>query len=74
MVLVSLATVHWIEFVVRALVEQVVQAERIVLIGVVVLSGYAAEFEHESMCWFAVAVQAHASFSQAAHAPVEFFP
>ena len=47
-VLVSLAMVQWIELVVRELVEQLVQAERVVLIGLVALSAYAAELKHES--------------------------
>ena len=73
-VLASLAMVHWIELVARALVEQVEQAERIVLTALVVLSAYAAELEHESTRWSFLAVQGHASFSQAAHAPVELLP
>ena len=72
-VLASLAMAHWIELVVQELAEQVAQAGRVVLKGLVV-SACAAELEHESMRWSAVAVQGHASFSQAAHAPVGLLP
>ena len=66
--------VHWIELVAQELVEQVAQAERVVLTGLVAVSAYAAELEHESVRWAVLAVQGHASFSQAAHAPAELLP
>ena len=72
--LVSLTVVHWIEFVVLELVEQVVQLEQVVLTGLVGLSAYAAELEHGSMHWSVAAAPRCASFSQVVNAPVEFFP
>ena len=73
-VLASHAMVRLTELVVLEEVELVVMVVQVVLTERAGRSGYAAELEHESIDWSVLAVQEHASFSQAAHAPVELLP
>ena len=69
-VLASLAMVRLTEPVVLEELELVVLGVQVVLTERAGRSRYAAELEHECIDWSVLVVQEHASFSQAAHAPV----